>query len=127
MPALDRKLELMCHPISMFVGGLIWQYINAIHEPEGYGGSFVAMAMGNSNVEGFIRVVSINDKWLWSVYVGGVVLSDCGETSDLFLSMKAGCSHLRATLSSLPSNDHDVSGVVPSGLEAIGIAAQSWA
>ena len=128
MSPLDRKLDLMCHPIAMDVDGLLWQYINAIHEPEGYGGSFVAIAMGKSNVDGIVRVVSINNEWQWSVYIGGMVLSGRGEASDLLLSMRECLSCLQEALPmASSSNDCDILGVVPSGLDTIGIAAQSWA
>jgi len=110
LSALDRKLELICRPLGVIVGGLFWQYINAIHEPAGYGGSLSATSTNNGIINGLIQVVSIHHNWIWSVYPDGVKLSASGQASNIIAAMKDSASYLRSIMGTSLKNEYEDNG-----------------
>lgn len=69
---LDRKLELVCRPVTMLVGDITWSMIDVIETPEGFGGRFAAVIPGESGDSRFLEVTKIYDVWNWFVFLNGI-------------------------------------------------------
>ena len=98
LPELDRKLELMCHPLAVVVEDLLWQYVEVLNAPEGCGGRFAAISSMGGSESGLVEVTLMNGVWTWAVYLGGSRLSESGEAPDMKASMRACASALQRRL-----------------------------
>ncbi|MEI7607475.1 MAG: hypothetical protein WCJ64_08825 [Rhodospirillaceae bacterium] len=95
LSALDPKLELTCRPLAVAAEGLLWQYIDVVVEPAGFGGRFATISVGGGQESALLAVTRLEDVWVWTVYLDGHQSSASGEEPDLLGSMRQCASALQ--------------------------------
>lgn len=89
LPALDRKLELTCRPLAVSAAGHLWQYVELLHDPGGYGGRFSSIATVGETLTVLMTATMIGEAWHWEVYADGSRLLAGGRAGDMVEAMTA--------------------------------------
>ena len=96
LPALDRKLELVCKPIVVYSNDVCWRYIDMFEAPEGHQGKFATIISMDRKNTGILETSSIHGVWYWSVSTDGLNKVAEGHETDMEVSMNISVSTFKS-------------------------------